>query len=56
MTTEKLTVLEDLLSDLFEEVDMDNPVIENDAGESVVLPTRLLVVLGQIKELMEGSN
>lgn len=56
MSQEKLQILEDLVSDLFDEIDLDNPVVENDEGEPVLLPTRLLVVLGQIKELMEGSN
>jgi hypothetical protein len=56
MTAEKLQILEDLVEDLLQEIDLNDPVVETDDGDVLVLPARILVVLGQIDDLMHGSR
>lgn len=52
---EHCEMLEDLIHDLLDEVNPDDPFVMNDDGESLVLPTRIIVILSQLEEAVNNG-
>ena len=46
--------LEDLIKDLLQEIDLDNPVLESDDGEVIMLPRHLYAILDEMQEALNG--